>query len=149
MLISTGLCAFLTVKTISEFLSYEKFNKYGIIYETSSTFPAVSICNKNAFVTEEAFEFVGRVLGDTYFSEVLETDQYGPVPTNEAKLMRFFTYKKFQAQSHAMVPNVSDEMRKSFGIPFNNFVLSCFYKTLPCTQEDFVWYYDIEYGEPS
>jgi hypothetical protein len=57
-----------------------------------------------------------------------------------------YLFSKFFGASNLKNPALSDEIKKSFALPFNQFILSCFFAGEECTENDFYWYYDLYYG---
>jgi hypothetical protein len=43
-------------------------------------------------------------------------------------------------------PDVTDDMRKSMGSPFNEFVLTCEFNQKECNESSWPWYFDGFYG---
>jgi hypothetical protein len=43
-------------------------------------------------------------------------------------------------------PDVTDDMRKSMGSPFNEFVLTCEFNQNQCNESSWTWYFDGYFG---
>lgn len=62
LLAATGVCAWMVSLTIADYLTFETVSKTESVLEIPSTFPTVSFCNINPFVTNYSFSFVQDLL---------------------------------------------------------------------------------------
>ena len=53
---------------------------------------------------------------------------------------------RYFAALNAKNSSFNDTVKKSFAVPFNQFVLSCFFAGVECTENDFIWTYNLIYG---
>jgi hypothetical protein len=49
-------------------------------------------------------------------------------------------------QTYAKNSFVSEKARKSFGLSYDNFFISCHFALVDCSSEDWLWYFDVKYG---
>ena len=105
-----------------------------VFSETSSVFPAVSICNLNPFVTTEAIEYVKNVLKLQHFKK--DSDDFAK--SNNLRVYSMVTMQLIQAKAFAL----NDTAKKSFANLLNAFILSCTFNLESCKWSDFEWYYD-------
>lgn len=47
----------------------------------------------------------------------------------------------FNLIQNLILPNISDEVKRSFGTPFEEMILECLFNSNQCTYADFDWYY--------
>jgi hypothetical protein len=144
---STSFCVYMTVASVFTYLEYDVVTKIRVQTEIPFTMPAITLCNKNPFVTESAFRFVQQVLAKNGIDDV----------TNSTVLERSFNVKNHQIATNIIVSNyltttyskganVTDELRTSFGFSFDKFVVNCLFDLIECKSADFTWYYDSTYG---
>ncbi|CAF0973970.1 unnamed protein product [Brachionus calyciflorus] len=50
------------------------------------------------------------------------------------------------AKSNALNYNIPDEIRRSFGFSLDDILISCLVGTIECLKDDFLWYFDVTYG---
>lgn len=87
----------------------------------------MTICNFNAFTTDEAVTFVNRVdkeLGN--FSEVSKRLSY---------LVPF-----------VRAANLTDAEKKRLGYTFKEMIVGCMFRVISCDEDDFDWFYMPLYG---
>lgn len=65
LLACTGVCAWMITTAITGYFAYESVTKIENVLEIPTTFPTISICNMNPFVTSYSLEFVQTILGQT------------------------------------------------------------------------------------
>ena len=63
LIISTGLCSFLVIKGILDYLEHEVNSKTRTLYD-ENRFPTIAICNKNTFTTEYSYKFLKELIKD-------------------------------------------------------------------------------------
>ena len=79
--------------------------------------------------------------------DVTNFDKNTPYSTDVSSLFNNYFYMRYFSALNAKNPNaVNDTMKKSFTVPFNQFVLSCFYAGNECTEKDFTWSYNLLFG---
>ena len=137
-LASTGVCAWLVTKTVTDYLTYETVTKAQIIDEVPTLFPVVSICNKNPFTTNFAFNYVDKFFNDNNLSSIEYelADSY----TDIYNTIRYILGVNLRGL------NVTDAERKAMGLQMEEMLLMCLYNGVTCTADDFYWYFDSFYG---
>jgi hypothetical protein len=99
-------------------------------------------------VTLAGVEFVTKLLVENNITDVASSSVlaatypsiFSQIPTNYLSGSSLL-----QAQAlHKL--KYSDAVRKSFGLPFEEFFISCRFSLIECTADDWVWYYDVKYG---
>ncbi|CAF0785654.1 unnamed protein product [Brachionus calyciflorus] len=128
-IVSTGLCSYMIVQSITSYLSFETTSKIQIHSETSSIFPAVTICNMNYFTSEYSAEFIRNLSLDIQSNSYFEYDN-------------FFTARQ--------IISINEElMSKSykFGDSFEKLILHCKLLTIDCKKKEYwTYYYHQIYG---
>ena len=146
--VSTGVCSFLVMRSINSYLDFDVFSKYDVIYETPTVFPTVTICNQNAFITDEAFVYVKKIM-DLYnqsMESIADETNMLWYRTPGLKVKQALSNAKFLAIINTENSNETVALRKSFGLPLDQFIISCEFESTECSQDDFEWHFDILYG---
>ena len=143
ILISTGLAAYLVTQTIMSYLSYEVTTTTRIMYESSSQFPKITICNCNPFTSKNSTEFLRRINEETnpdidMFNET-QIDKL-----NYTTKLAFFQ-NIYNAANVAMLKLSNDE-KKELGHRLEDLLISCQFDGEPCDASDFVWKFDNFFG---
>lgn len=141
-IVSAAICIFMITSTLMSYFSYETVTKAQKIKEQIAEFPAVSICNLSPYLTNQSWEFVASVLVNNGLISSLGS------PIDSLKLMMNGNYEvlRYFAGFNSLGPNITNDIRRSFGYELNETLLSCSYNIEECTADDFEWYYDILYG---
>ena len=127
----TGVCSYFIIEEFVSFFNYHVNSHTRKVYEMPTTFPTVTVCNKNMFTTEHALNFIKQTLAennltmDSYFRAGQHMDMYAA----------------------SLAKNYSDSYRQKLSKPMHEFILSCRFDDEDCNiGEDFVWLYDKNYG---
>ena len=127
LLVSSGITFWLIAKSISEYFNYSIVSQIGIVSETKSVFPTVTICDKNPLTTREAEDLFERV-----------AQKYN-LSLNDSRLVRY-------AKILVTNPSYSVEEKRSFGLNLGQFI-SCSFKGETCDMnKDFNWLWSYVYG---
>jgi hypothetical protein len=108
MLASIGLCAFMIVKSVSQYLNFDVNTKISVINQAQMSFPAISICNLNPLITS---------FGSLYLRNYYETAYNLTIPVYDV-LVEYFT--------NNTIENVNDYLlyftyTPKFHLPVNEF----------------------------
>jgi amiloride-sensitive sodium channel subunit alpha/amiloride-sensitive sodium channel subunit gamma len=138
-LASTAGCIYLLYLSAVSYFNYDVVTKISVYNELPSQFPTVTICNSYPFGSENSTEFLQEQL-IKYFKQ----------PFNFSTLNKFdfqnFNFVRYLIFLTAADPTLSDEFRKSLGLKIDDMLISCQYSSNPCSQDDFVWFYNVYYG---
>ena len=127
LLVSSGITFWLISNSILEYFNYSIVSQIGIVYETKSVFPIVTICEKHPFTTRQAEEL---------FEEVAQ--KYN-ISSNDSRVLNY-------AKLFVTTPNYSDEKKKSYGLNLNQFKF-CYFAGEPCDmKKDIKWIWMYSYG---
>lgn len=135
---SAGVCSYMIARSIIEYSKFETVTKTDSIFEIPTLFPTVSICNQNAFVTDQSFDYVKEIFRANNITDL----EAGLV---NASALGFIGLK-YIVGVIMRDPIFSDEERKNTGFNISRMLLSCTYNNYPCTSKEFSWYYDSYYG---
>jgi hypothetical protein len=98
-------------------------------------FPTITICNTNPFATNNSITFIKKAKETAKFMNI-----------NDKKIKLKYLMGSYIAKSFTRPDYVSDEVKKSLGYSFEDFFISCYFASEPCSKSDFEWYYDFNYG---
>lgn len=129
------VCNYLIAQSIFNYFNYNTVTKAQRVHRISSEFPTVSVCNLNPFTTNKSHEFVKSILDQNNLNTPWNT-----VFESTLKSM------KYVVSLSAYSNNLTDSDRKLFGYELKDMLLSCTFSLLPCSVNDFEWYYDMFYG---
>ena len=125
LLISVSVCCFMVFKSVNNYCDYEVVTKTTLTNQLPSEFPAITICNRSPFVTNESKSFYEKD------HEIL-TKQLGE---------NTHTYKLFEPF------NLSIENQKKLGLELKELINDCHFNNEACNYtNDFVWFYDFFFG---
>ena len=143
LLIAVGLASYTTVNLVLSYLEYGVATLTRSVYETPATFPKVTFCNVNQFTTAYSFDFL----------QTLGTLQNGSLNVYDANMVARLS--RFQKSSMAnvernifnsLVVNFTDADKRKLAHELSDVLLSCQFNYQECTKEDFVWEFDLNYG---
>ena len=61
LIVCVCLSAYLTIQSFVSYFAYDVTTTSRIIFETPTTFPKVTLCNVNPFITEFAYEYLWNI----------------------------------------------------------------------------------------
>lgn len=92
-LLSSGLCIFLIIQSVVNYSNFDVITKIRVLNEVPMTFPTVTICNKNAFVTEESYKLSKDLLAKSGVTDIFNSSvlsQNFPSNLNQLQKNYFF-----------------------------------------------------------
>ena len=145
LLASTSLCSYLVAQSVFSYFNYDVNTKTRIIYERQVPFPTITICNKQRYTTEYAFNFLKDVIKENNLSDVL----------NETVRNSLFGYTLLDSLS--LIKDKAKLKIKQLGLTYSNetknFDFSNAYNLIECKLNgypficiDSYWYYNKDYG---
>lgn len=133
---STVVCVYLITTGIMSYFDFETATKTEKIQLVSTSFPAVTICNTNSFLTNTSVEFV-----ETLFEQSDLDFELNNLNARDLMVLRYF------AGTNALDPNRTDAFRRMLSPSLPDIVYSCTFNLHPCSlDDDFSWYFDNFYG---
>ena len=140
-LIATAACLYLNVKAILNYLDFNTITNIRIDNEIPMRFPAVTICNLDAYETESGFEFAEEKKKKylKFHEEDKQTD------------FKYFSYDledmKYSVIFLAIDPSLNDSYRKSFSLSAEQKILNCRFNLNGCNiSTNFRWFFNSIYG---
>ena len=127
-------CSWMSIIGIIEYLEYDIVSKIVKVHETNFVFPAVTICNTNALPTAKARDLVN----ETIF-------KYFPNYVNDSNFFDILSFNE-RARLVAFDKRYGDENKRLLGFNFSVTLLTCFFDEEYCNPSDFVWSYNLKYG---
>ncbi|RNA24440.1 amiloride-sensitive sodium channel subunit gamma-like isoform X4, partial [Brachionus plicatilis] len=141
---SNGCCFFIISRILVDYFKYDVVTTIKVIEKDSMPFPAVTVCNTNSFVTEEAFNYVTSFLTKNNLTAFPNVNLGESFNGNFSKLYYTYNFIRFLTASNSK--ENKQEILKSFSLPFEKMFVSCLYNLQPCDQDVWEWYYDYYYG---
>lgn len=141
LLVSTGVCAYMVALSIIGYFDYDTVTKVEKISLISTDFPAVTICNKNAFMTEASLQFMDEIM-----LKYNVTDMNNLSAFYDSLNATGISDYKYLTVMNALDPNRTDEFRRSLGYSISDMMLTCMFGYAGCVPDDFHWYYNIFFG---
>ena len=141
--VSSSLAGFLVIQTILKYLSFEVNTTTRIIYELTSSFPKITICNVNPFATNYSIEFLKEINKDTRPDiDIFNQTQLSGLKFSEKETL---FYDVYTAANIAML-NLSDEKKKRLGHDITDILKTCQFNGEECSASDFIWKFDKFFG---
>ena len=140
-LISTGFCLFLVFKSITTYLEFEITTKIKYIYEPKSVFPAITICNKNPLLTDYAKNMLRDVTKRNNLTDLFDTTE-NKIESDPT----LFSIVVGLGLLYAKSEYLNETEKKKLGYSMDDMLIDCNFEVESCTSNDFVWYYDYNYG---
>ena len=120
----------MVVRTVREYLEFNVTTTIRKIKADSLVFPAVSICNVNPFVTDEAALFVLDYFQIKYGQEIMTIADIKNVTGN-------FDYDLGLIRQLVASPNFDSTLRQSFGFTDKILIQLCRFNSESCLYENF------------
>jgi hypothetical protein len=146
---SFSYCTFTITKSIIDYVNFSVLLQISTVNDLPATFPTVTICNLNPFNELYAAEKLNETL------QIIENGQCFllSIPTLFAQCLNSSNpnsaYKKFVDQLKRSLANANltdyDRFWYSFDLKYDMLV-SCEYNKVQCSAENFIKYWDNQYG---
>jgi hypothetical protein len=146
-MLSSAFCVWMIVESIMEYFEYNVVTKIRIQSEIPLILPALTICNINPFITEDAFNFVQSVLNENAIFDVRNSSLMEMIARYENhQIIMNIVYTAYLVKTVTKSNIRNETSRKSLGYSFEKFLISCIISSNKCDPNDFVWYFDSQYG---
>ena len=132
-LLSAGYCSYLIALSVQNYFSYPVTTTVQIINDPSVVFPTISICNLNPFITNNST--ISSKYASILDAAKIKFDQ-SPDLYQSATSRMLKNYTKF-------LPNDEKKMASK---QLSDMFVFCKFNSIPCPPNQFVWYYDFDYG---
>ena len=142
-LVSTGGCAYVCYKSVTDFLDFDVVTTVEIKSLDVVDFPMIRICDLNIFTTAFAEEKVKGILNayglnlSTYDNPTFEKE-------NQSQFFINYRLNRYLLRANAAEMNVSEKSK--IGRMLEKLMITCVYGLQPCNLKEFETYYDFAYG---
>ena len=135
-LVSFAYCSYTIVNIVIVFLQYGVLINQEVVSEAPVDFPAVTVCNLNAFDKRHAQNYINQVLAANNISYVSNINLIDIPPTQVNNLIKA-----------SIIGNTSFSKAdiQYMGFSIDYMLLTCYFNNVPCNQSDFRWIYDFDY----
>jgi hypothetical protein len=108
-------------------------------------FPPCIIKQCNAIFLNE--DYVNQWLQSSLLSDITNSSLLNTkFPSNISQISNNYFFGTIVAMNDAFGLNVTDTVRRSFGLSFDQFFVSCMFSFYDCSPSDWRQYYDAKYG---
>ncbi|CAF0860551.1 unnamed protein product [Brachionus calyciflorus] len=146
-IVSNGFCFYFIAKSLLEYLQFNVVTKIRVLEKDSIQFPAVTICNANLFTTSLAIDYSTSLLANISVTDISNSTFLSQnFPSASYQLYYSYIMGRYYVGSNLKSHLFSDEIKKQFGLSFNQMFISCFFSTVDCKESDWIWFYDSIYG---
>jgi hypothetical protein len=134
-LVSIGFCCFMIINATRNFLNYGKTSIIRQSPQEQLTFPALSICNQNPFVTREAWSYMQEYVFEMYGANVSSYKEITSLNVHGVQIDEQYAFY------YSFLPYIDMSMRRSFGYSLDDILLKCEFNSQPCNLSWFDWFY--------
>ena len=131
----TGFTTWLVVKNITDYYTHEVNSKIEVITERPTLFPAVTVCDNDAFTSVNAQTLIQNITLLNYGVD-LDNMTFSTAYVNSKTINKL-------AKMYVNSNEYTDDERLSLMFAF--FINECYYAGEDCLG-DFTWYFSYEYG---
>jgi hypothetical protein len=146
VLVSLAGCSYMIFSLLANYFSYEVVTKIRVLPQVEINFPRVTICNTNPFLTNQSSVFIQKILAENNIGDPYNSSLFAEYLRPKNNLLMSSLGSTYLLQLNAANPNLSDRVRKSFGYTLDEMMISCAIAGAECTENDFIWHYDLIYG---
>jgi len=134
--------AFLVLQINLQYFEYSVITNTNILRELATPFPTVTVCDYNLFSTPEGTRFLNDALSksDTKFLNK-NLDRKSRIK----KIQLEIKYAKSFLLANKTIYN-NTELRKKFSLTLDKMMVSCYFGSKICNENDFEYFFDISFG---
>jgi hypothetical protein len=136
-ILSIGYCMFQVISSTITFASYQTVIATSTYYEAPPEFPTVSYCLQNAFDYNYAYEVIHNFTDDG----TVQIQNYSRTADYLADVTAYYFSNLLR-----MYSNDPYQLGSNFGYHVDQSLLSCRFQNKACTTNDFMLWFDFEYG---
>ncbi|CAF1100393.1 unnamed protein product [Brachionus calyciflorus] len=144
--VSIGLCSYLISRSIMDYAAFDVTTTIRYKTEIPLELPAISICQNSMFTTEESDDFRKLILKNNGIDNVLESEFLSTYFKSKYQETLNLFVSDYFSKLNALNYNLTNEIRKTLGFNLDDFMISCLVGLTDCRKEDFVWYFDVNFG---
>jgi acid-sensing ion channel 2 len=147
LIVSSGLCSYLIIGLIMDYLNYGVLTTIRTLYETPATFPKVTICNVNPFTTQYAFEYLRKMNQElnslwNVSLDIFDEEQMSYLDFENKHLIFDVIYWRGIYKMNGL----NETEKRKLSHPLEQIMFSCNFNAQTCGLNDFRWYFDPHVG---
>lgn len=140
LLVSIAICSFLVLQNFLEYFQYDVTTKIRKSKSQITEFPAVTICNKNFFTTDEALQFFINETEANRTENMFDID--GLYLKYKSKLKEHYKEIFKRYSSLFIIDNISLPNITKMGLQIDDVLIDCYFNGDFCNSSDFEWKHD-------
>jgi hypothetical protein len=142
ILITSGFF-YLIFKLIIQFFNYSVSTNTDTLRDFTTPFPTVTLCDYNIFSTPEGTAFVKEysINSDEMYKKSNMSDQDLKIKKIQSEIKYA---KSFLLRNKTIYNNT--ELRKKFSLTLDKMMVSCYFGSKICSENDFEYFFDISFG---
>jgi hypothetical protein len=142
ILITSGFL-YLIFKLNIQFFNYSVSTNTDTLRDFTTPFPTVTLCDYNIFSTPEGTAFV-----KDYLINLDVINKKSNLPDQNSKIKKIqseIKYAKSFLLANKTIYN-NTELRKKFSLTLDKMMVSCYFGSEICSENDFEYFFDISFG---
>ena len=141
-----AICSYTIIVAYLKYLAYDIVTLIRERTEMPAKLPAITVCNANGLTTSAGIMWASNVYAKYNISK--KNNYIGAQPSlyNLLNSKGNIVLPKVMAMTAALNPQINDTFRKSLGLSMKDMLISCTFNAAECTADDFVWFYENNYG---
>jgi hypothetical protein len=144
-LVGVAITIYLLTSSVLDFFDYNVVSQSRNIQERPMTFPKITVCNMDPFVSTESITFLSNVIkSNVEYTPILES--LGP--KTDLELVNFFTIKTGSFESVALfeAQKANRSTKQTLGYSVNEFIPSCIFDDSVCPETSFEYHWNDRLG---
>lgn len=139
ILFTVSISAFLVVKSVMAYYSYDVITKSRTINEMPSIFPKITFCNNNPFQTKYAVEYLKKVAQEneidisSFFLNESNSFHQGNVSS------KLDTSDYLYELAIIKMNSLNDTEKRMLSHNLSDLLIDCKFNGVNCSKEDFTW----------
>lgn len=129
-----GVGTYMVVRAVSAFLNYEVTTTIRNLKNDTIVFPAISICNRNPFITDTGAAYIFDYFREKYgqnITTLMEAKNAAKAANNT------YAAELEMLRQKAASPDFDKSLRESFGYSPEELFIYCSYNAYYCSNDDF------------
>ena len=134
------LFSIVIITSFQTFFAYGVTTAYTNVYESPANFPAITICNLEAFDTYANLNLIQSILNKNGMNITITPSNQSP-GINQLRIITNYLKAYFISNTTS-----NQTYLQSIGFTISSLLISCYFNNQPCSESDFSWFYDFNYG---
>ncbi|RNA43267.1 amiloride-sensitive sodium channel subunit beta [Brachionus plicatilis] len=144
--LSIGCCCFFIIDTIINFSKFEVTTLVRHQTQIPLKFPAISICHNEMFLSAQGHEFRNQVLKSFDIVNIFNDSTLSSIQKSDSQASLNVDFFDYISRLKSYDQNFTNGIRKSFGFNLESYMISCFFESVDCDIDNFIWYYERFFG---